>query len=147
LYNPGEGLINKFVQTISLGRLGPYDWLNNTTLAFPAIMLLSIWQGVGFQMVIYLARLQDIPEELYEAAAIDGANRIQQFFNVTLPQLRNTTIFVVIATTILAFKLFTQVWVMTQWSPAVSLRRLLARHNLVHYRLLQKSQAGLLHRA
>jgi len=112
LYNPGEGMINQFIHTISMGRLGPYDWLESTTLAFPSIMLLSIWQGVGFQMVIYLAGLQDIPEQLYEAAQIDGANKFQQFFYVTLPQLRNTTIFVVLATTILAFKLFTQVWVM-----------------------------------
>lgn len=117
LYNPGEGFINAFIQTISFGRLGPYDWLTNTKLAFPAIMLLSIWQGVGFQMVIYLAGLQDIPDELYEAAQVDGANRWQQFWNVTLPQLRNTTIFVVIATTILAFKLFDQVWVMTKGGP------------------------------
>jgi len=117
LYNPGEGLINAFIQAISLNHLGPYDWLTNTKLAFPAIMLLSIWQGVGFQMVIYLAGLQDIPNELYEAAQVDGANRWQQFWNVTLPQLRNTTIFVVIATTILAFKLFDQVWVMTKGGP------------------------------
>jgi len=117
LYNPGEGLINAFIQTISFGHLGPYDWLTDTKLAFPAIMVLSIWQGVGFQMVIYLAGLQDIPDELYEAAQVDGANRWQQFWNVTLPQLRNTTIFVVIATTILAFKLFDQVWVMTKGGP------------------------------
>jgi len=117
LYNPGEGLINAFIQTVTFGRLGPYDWLTNTKLAFPAIMLLSIWQGVGFQMVIYLAGLQDIPDELYEAAQVDGANRWQQFWNITLPQLRNTTIFVVIATTILAFKLFDQVWVMTKGGP------------------------------
>ena len=57
LYNPGEGLINEFIQTITFGALGPYDWLQNTKLVFPAIMLLSIWQGVGFQMVIYLAGL------------------------------------------------------------------------------------------
>jgi multiple sugar transport system permease protein len=117
LYNPGEGLINAFVQTISFGRLGPYSWLQDTKLVFPAIMLMSIWQGVGFQMVIYLAGLQEIPTSMYEAAQVDGANKIQQFFNVTLPQLRNTTIFVVLATTILAFKLFTQVEVMTRGGP------------------------------
>jgi multiple sugar transport system permease protein len=120
LYNPGEGLINAFIQTVSFGRLGPYSWLTDTKLAFPAIMLLSIWQGVGFQMVIYLAGLQGIPDELYEAAQVDGANRWQQFWNVTLPQLRNTTIFVVIATTILAFKLFDQVWVMTRGGPEMA---------------------------
>jgi multiple sugar transport system permease protein len=112
LYNPGEGMINAFVQWISFGYLGPYEWLNSTRLAFPSIMLLSIWQGVGFQMIIYLAGLQEIPRSLYEAADIDGANKLEQFFHVTIPQLRNTTIFVVMATTILAFKLFTQVYVM-----------------------------------
>jgi multiple sugar transport system permease protein len=117
LYNPGKGLINAFVQAISFGRLGPYSWLQNTRLVFPAIMLLSIWQGAGFQMVIFLAGLQDIPEYLYEAAEVDGANTVQKFFNITLPQLRNTTIFVVISTTILAFKLFTQVEVMTNGGP------------------------------
>lgn len=117
LYNPGEGLINAFLQAITFGRAGPYNWLLDTKLVFPAIMLLSIWQGVGFQMVIYLAGLQEIPDSLYEAAVVDGANKWQQFINVTLPQLRNTTIFVVLATTILAFKLFDQVQVMTSGGP------------------------------
>ncbi len=117
LYNPGNGLINAFLHWISLGHLGPFNWLEDTWLVFPAIMLLSIWQGVGFQMVIYLAGLQDIPQELYEAAQVDGANGLQKFWFITLPQLRNTTIFVVLSTTILAFKLFTQVEVMTKGGP------------------------------
>ncbi len=112
LYNPGVGLVNEFVKWISFGALGPYDWLNSTKLAMPSIMLLSIWQGVGFQMIIYLAGLQEIPTSFYEAADIDGANKRQQFLHITLPQLRNTTIFVAMTTTILAFKLFTQVYVM-----------------------------------
>ncbi len=117
LYNPGKGMINAFIELASFGHLGPYNWLQDTRLVFPSIMLLSIWQGVGFQMIIYLAGLQEIPSSLYEAAEVDGANKVQQFFNVTLPQLRNTTIFVVLATTILAFKLFTQVEVMTRGGP------------------------------
>src|SRR5215469_456073 len=117
LYNPGQGLINEFIKAISFGHLGPYDWLNNPGLALPAIMLLSIWQGVGFQMVVYLAGLQGIPESLYEAARVDGAGRWRQFWHVTLPQLRNTIIFVLIATTILSFRLYTQVEVMTQGGP------------------------------
>jgi multiple sugar transport system permease protein len=117
LYNPGEGLINAFLQAISFGKLGPYNWLMDTKLVFPAIMLLSIWQGVGFQMVIYLAGLQEIPHSLFEAAQVDGANGWQQFKNITLPQLRNTTIFVVLSTTIMAFKLFDQVQVMTNGGP------------------------------
>jgi multiple sugar transport system permease protein len=116
LYNP-QGLINAFIAMLSFGNLGPYDWLKDTRLVFPAIMALSIWQGVGFQMIIFLAGLQEIPSELYEAAEVDGANKLQQFFNITIPQLRNTIIFVVLATTILAFKLFDQVQVMTQGGP------------------------------
>jgi len=118
LYNPGEGLVNAFLQAISFGALGPYNWLTNTRLVFPAIMLMSIWQGVGFQMVIFLAGLQEIPASLYEAAEVDGANGWQKFYNITLPQLRNTMIFVIISTTILAFKLFDQVKVMTNGGPS-----------------------------
>jgi multiple sugar transport system permease protein len=116
LYNP-VGLINAFIQTISFGQLGPFNWLQNTKLVFPSIMVLSIWQGVGFQMVIFLAGLQEIPDDLYEAADVDGANKLQQFFFITIPQLRNTIIFVVVSTTILAFKLFDQVKVMTDGGP------------------------------
>jgi len=118
LYNPGEGLINTFLQAISFGKLGPYNWLTNTKLVFPAIMLMSIWQGVGFQMVIFLAGLQEIPTSLYEAAEVDGANAWQKFLNITIPQLRNTLIFVMISTTILAFRLFDQVKVMTNGGPS-----------------------------
>ncbi len=118
LYNPGVGTINAFLKAISFGRLGPQQWLSDPGLAFPSIMLLSIWQGVGFQMVIFLAGLQEIPGELYEAAEVDGCNRAQRFIFITLPQLRNTTIFVVVATTILAFQLFTQVHVLTGGGPS-----------------------------
>jgi multiple sugar transport system permease protein len=117
LYNPGQGLINDFIKAISFGHLGPYNWLSNPALALPAIILLSLWQGIGFQMVVYLAGLQGIPESLYEAARVDGAGRWRQFWHITLPQLRNTIIFVLIATTILSFKLYTQVEVMTQGGP------------------------------
>jgi multiple sugar transport system permease protein len=117
LYNPGEGLINAFIRFITFGNVEGFNWLKDTRLVFPAIMLLSIWQGVGFQMVIYLAGLQEIPTDLYEAADVDGANRFQQFLYITFPQLRNTTIFVVLSTTILAFKLFDQVKVMTDGGP------------------------------
>ncbi len=116
LYNPA-GMINSFIRVLSFGTLGPYNWLQDTKLVFPAIMLLSIWQGVGFQMVIYLAGLQEIPSDMYEAAEVDGANKWHQFINITWPLLRNTTIFVVITTTILAFRLFDQVKVMTNGGP------------------------------
>jgi multiple sugar transport system permease protein len=117
LYNPGQGLANAFVKMVSFGHLGPYNWLSDEKLALPAIMVLAIWQGVGFQMIIYLVGLQAIPESFYEAARVDGAGRWSQFWYITLPQLSNTTLFVVISTTILAFKLYTQIEVMTRGGP------------------------------
>ncbi|MCI5139917.1 MAG: sugar ABC transporter permease, partial [Candidatus Electrothrix sp. AR1] len=79
--------------------------------------LVSVWQGAGFQMIVYLAGLQDISEELYEAARLDGANSWQQFRYVTFPCLRNTTLFVLSVTTILSFRLFDQVQIMTKGGP------------------------------
>ncbi len=117
LYNPGQGLINAFIETVSFGHLGPYTWLDDANLALPAIMALSIWQGVGIYMIIYLAGLQNLPELPYEAARVDGAGSWQRFWHITLPQLRNTTFFVMIATTVQAFKLYTQVEMMTQGGP------------------------------
>ncbi|MBN1564369.1 MAG: sugar ABC transporter permease [Anaerolineae bacterium] len=113
LYNPEFGLINEMIEFITFGQVKGSDWLQSSTMAMPAIIIMSIWQGVGFQMIIFLAGLQDIPEDLYEASGIDGANMWQQFRFVTLPMLRNTMIFVVLTTTILAFRLFDQVNVMT----------------------------------
>jgi multiple sugar transport system permease protein len=113
LYNPQFGMINQMLEFVSGGQIGPYEWLDSAKMAMPAIMIMSIWQGVGFQMIIFLAGLQDIPEDLYEAAGIDGAGAVAKFRFVTLPMLRNTTVFVVLTTTILAFRLFDQIQVMT----------------------------------
>lgn len=109
MYSPDQGLVNRLLGFMSFGLIGPQDWLRDPALVLPAVMLLSIWQGVGFQMLVFLAGLQAIPTDLYEAAMLDGASRRQQFFYITLPMLRNTTIFVLITTTIYAFQLFTQV--------------------------------------
>lgn len=111
------GMLNAFLDTISFGALGPYDWLGNPRTALLSIIIMSIWQGVGLQMVIILAGLQGIPGDLYEAAALDRAGRWRQFVHVTLPGLRNTLIFVVMVTTILSFRLFDQIYVMTQGGP------------------------------
>ncbi|MDH3948806.1 MAG: sugar ABC transporter permease [Gammaproteobacteria bacterium] len=118
IYAPGpDGMLNSFLQLITLGHWQARDFLHDPWLALPAIMLTSIWQGTGFQMVILLAGLQNIPEELYEAARIDAAGRWQRFWHITLPQLRNTLIFVMLVTTILAFRLFEQVQIMTHGGP------------------------------
>lgn len=118
LYSPDQGVINRLVGLVSFGLVGPQDWLRDPALVMPAVMLLSIWQGVGFQMLVFLAGLQAIPVDLYEAAALEGASAWQQFRHVTLPLLRNTTVFVVVTTTIYAFQLFTQVQIIASGGAA-----------------------------
>jgi len=118
LYAPGpDGPVNTVLHALSLGALGPYDYLHHTWLALPAIMVLSIWQGLGFQMVILLAGLQSIPVALYEVAALNGANAWQRLRYVTLPQLRNPLVFTGLITTVLSFRLFAQVDILTQGGP------------------------------
>jgi multiple sugar transport system permease protein len=117
IYDGQNGLLNSLLNVVTLGAFQPVDWLGNTSTAMPAMMAMSIWQGVGFHMVIWLAGLQNIPTPLYEAAAVEGANRWQQFRFVTWPGLRNTAIFVLIIITMQAFGLFTQVDVMTRGGP------------------------------
>lgn len=109
LYNPDAGVINRLVGIFTLGHIGPQDWLRDPDLVLYAVMVMSIWQGVGFQMLVFLAGLQSIPEDLYEAASLEGASAWTQFRYITLPLLKNTSIFVVVTTTIYAFQLFTQV--------------------------------------
>lgn len=117
MFTPSIGLV-----TYWLGALGIHasDWLNSTTLAMPAVIIVGIWKDVGFYMVIYLAGLQTIPREFYEAARIDGASTWQRFRRITLPLLNNTTMFVTIIALIASFQAFDQIYVMTQGGPAFS---------------------------
>jgi multiple sugar transport system permease protein len=112
-----DGLINSMLSTVTGGWITGTAWLQNPGTAMPAIMLLSIWQAVGFHMVIWLAGLQTIPEELYEAARMDGAGRWHSFRFVTWPGLRPTFVFVAVTITIAALGLFVQIDVMTQGGP------------------------------
>ena len=117
MLNTDRGMLNELLRSL-LGdaNAGP-DWLGDSRYALPAIALMSAWQGAGFQMLVFLAGLQSISPELYEAATLMGANAWQRFVHVTLPGLRNTTIFVLVSTTLLAFGLFAQVDVMTSGGP------------------------------
>lgn len=113
---PG-GALNSLLVWVTGGGWQPIDWLGDRRYAMASIIVLSIWASAGFQMVIYLAGLQNIPEDLYEAARMDEASAWQQFWWITMPMLRPTHVFVVTATTIFAFKLFTQVQILTQGGP------------------------------
>jgi len=117
LFNKDNGLLNQLLGWVSFGAFDGIDWLGDEKTAMPSIALMSAWQGAGFQMLIFLAGLQGISGELYDAAKIDGATAWQRFVNVTLPGLSHTIAFVVIVTTIAAFGLFTQIDVMTRGGP------------------------------
>ncbi len=116
LFNPSFGLINFYLLKTHLVT-DPLLWLSDKNLAMPAVILMSVWGGVGFSMVVYLAGLQAIPEELYEAAQIDGAGIFNRFRYVTLPLLSPTTLFLLVIGIIGSFQVFTQIYVMTQGGP------------------------------
>jgi ABC-type sugar transport system permease subunit len=110
----GSGLINGFLQVL---HLPTQPFLSSPKQALLCIVAVSVWQGVGLQMMIFLAGLQQIPNVLYESAQLDGANEWNRFWHVTLPALAPTAVFVVMITTIFALKLFVQPYLMTQGGP------------------------------
>jgi ABC-type sugar transport system permease subunit len=114
MYDPDFGLFNWMLGLVGLG---PYPWLNDPSTALLALILMAVWIHIGFQMIIFLAGLQAIPNELYEAAMIDGAGPWRRFRRITLPLLKPTTFFVLVTSIIGSFQVFTFVYVMTEGGP------------------------------
>jgi multiple sugar transport system permease protein len=110
VYHPRVGLLNRALDAI--GITGP-DWLGDPHWAMPAIILLAVWKGFGYSTVIFLAGLQNVPEELYEAARIDGAGELRQFWYVTVPELMPTFVFVGVVVAIGFLQVFAEPYVMT----------------------------------
>lgn len=125
IYASDNGLLNNILNALSFGHFQPVDWIGNPETALGAIIVMSIWQAVGFHMVIWLAGLQNIPSIRYEAASIDGANTWQRFWFITWPGLRNTAVFIFITITMEAFAVFTQIFAMTQGGPLDSTQSLI----------------------
>ena len=117
IYHPRLGLLS---YALSWCGIGPIDWLGDPRWAMPAIILMAVWKNFGFNMVIFIAALQSIPERLYEAASIDGAGAWRQLRHVTLPMLAPTFTFVTVITMIGYLQLFAEPYVMTQGGPAQS---------------------------
>lgn len=115
LFSPNFGPINYFLEGIGIP--GP-AWLGSTAWAMPAVIIMSVWKGFGTNMLIFLAGLQGIPQELEEAAMIDGANRWQRFWRVTWPLLTPTTFFVLVISSIVSFQVFEQVLILSDGGPA-----------------------------
>jgi multiple sugar transport system permease protein len=118
IYNSDYGLLNNVLRM--LGVQNPPQWLSDVTLAMPSVMVMSAWTQVGFFTVIFLAGLQNIPNQYYESAVIDGSSRIQSFFRITLPLLSPTTFFVLTLAIINSFQVFEQTFIMTRGGPAFS---------------------------
>jgi multiple sugar transport system permease protein len=115
LYHPTMGPINSILR--SIGVENPPGWTASVKWALPAVILMSVWKQVGYYMVIYLAGLQGIPEQLYEAATIDGANSWQRFRYITIPMLSPSTFLISILLVINSFKVFDQIVIMTDGGP------------------------------
>ena len=117
-----DGPINQIIMGLGI----PFNksWTADSTMAIWSIILVSVWRNMGYYMVIYLAALQGVPTELYEAATVDGANKWQQFRNVTLPQLKPTTFFASIMMIISCFKIYDVVAIMTEGGPGRSTKML-----------------------
>ena len=131
--NPNTGLINSIL--VSLG-MSPIKFLSDANTAMNSIIFMSAWQGAGYQMMIFLAGLQGIPRDQYEAASVDGATKFKQFLYITLPGLKGTIKYVIMITMIQAMKLFTQPYIMTQGGPKNSTK------TLVYYIYTQGFQNG-----
>lgn len=114
IFDPQYGLLNMGLQFVGLP---PLKWLGSPTWALPALIIMGIWKYAGYDMVILLAGLQNIPQMVYEAAKIDGANRWASFWHITLPLLTPTTFFLVTISIISSFQVFDQIFVMTQGGP------------------------------
>ena len=117
IYLPDIGLINSVLGVFGID--GP-PWLTSGTWAMPALILMSVWKGFGYNMVIFLAGLQSIPDHLYDAAKVDGATAWRRFLNVTLPLLSPTTFFVVVISVISSFQVFDQALIMTNGGPGTA---------------------------
>ncbi len=117
LYNSSYGLFDYYLLKAHLIDQ-PLLWLADKDLAMPSVILMSVWSGVGFSMVVYLAGLQSIPGELYEAAKVDGAGAFNRLRYITVPMLRPTTLFLLVVGIIGSFQIFTQVFIMTNGGPA-----------------------------
>jgi len=115
LFDPLYGAISNSLEAIGIRGI---DWLGDPNLAMPSVIVVSVWKVIGWNMLIYLAGLQGIPEYLKEAAAIDGATRWQSFVKITLPLLQPTSFFIFVTSLIGAFQVFDQVYVMTGGGPA-----------------------------
>jgi sn-glycerol 3-phosphate transport system permease protein len=141
VFTPGYGLMDVYLRRIAGGGV---NWLSSPTLALPAVMILTVWKNAGYYMLFYLAGLQTIPAELFEAGRLEGASALQQFRAITWPLLGPTTLFVVIIASINAFQSVDQIWLMTGGGPDNRTNLLLFYVYLVAFQFFDLGKAATL---
>lgn len=114
ILHPSNGLLNAALRPLGLG---PFDYLTSTTEALPSLIMVMVWQQVGLAAVVFLAGLQGIPDDIYDAARIDGASPLLQFTSITLPLLSRTTFFVVLMMIVFSLQAFAPVYLLTGGGP------------------------------
>ncbi|WP_165064908.1 carbohydrate ABC transporter permease [Marisediminicola senii] len=119
LFNPSLGLINSILGSVGIA---PVAWLQDPNVSMIAIVIATVWWTVGFNFLLYLAALQNIPDQQYEAAALDGAGKWRQLFSITIPQLKQTTILILILQVLASLKVFDQIYQMLQQAITPSTR-------------------------
>lgn len=137
LFNPTMGPINGFLHSIGIDNAP--GWLSSTKWALISVIIVNIWHSVGYYMVLYLAGLQGIPRDLYEAAEIDGAGKVSQFTNITIPMLSPVIFFTIIMAVINSFKVFDLIFMLTQGGPGRSTRVLVYD---IYYTAFQRYEFG-----
>jgi multiple sugar transport system permease protein len=142
IYSP-YGLINMFIEKYFSAE--KIDFLNKPEWALKSVILMTVWSSFGYYMLLFLAGLQSIPEELYESAEIDGANSVQKFFSITIPQLKPIMLFVLVINTIRSLQIFSEIFVMTKGGPLGSTTTAvyyLYNHGFSGYRMGYASSAA-----
>lgn len=122
IFDPTNGIANWILSLLGLPQL---EWLHSSETALLSVIIVTVWKSIGWAMIFYLSALEKVPEELYEAASIDGANKVQQFFNITVPTISPTTFFLTITTTINSLQAYDQIQILTQGGPSGSTRTML----------------------
>src|SRR3954452_3123766 len=138
LYNPDHGAVNEFLRLIGLGNLAQ-PWLGQNSTALAAVLVPAIWLRTGFPMLLYLAALQGIPQDQYEAATMDGAGRFQQFWYITMPNLRGANYIVIALSLIDSFKVFDLIYATTYGGPGTATQ---VMGTWMYFNVFQYYQAG-----
>lgn len=139
LYQPSHGVLNYWFGLVGLG---PFKFLTSPTQVIPSIVAMTVWKNLGYNMVLFIAGLTTIPRDMYEAAEVDGANKWWQFWHITLPLLKPTTLFVLVTSMISSFQAFTQIYNMSRGGPGTASRTMVMHIYETAFRFFEMGRAS-----